>query len=65
VLFRSNLFKKVGITHITCTGCRAGVELFEHGEKHHANHQPNGYFRKPLVIQAGLQSQKLQNEFVF
>jgi hypothetical protein len=32
-----------------------GIELFEHGEQHQADHQPNGNFRKPLIVQAKLQ----------
>ena len=56
----ANFLKEIRITQVACPGRSTGVKLFENSKQHHGNHEPDGNFREPLIIQARLQSQYLQ-----
>jgi hypothetical protein len=55
----ANLLQEIRIAHVGRTGPATGVKLLENSKQHHGNHEPDGNFREPLIIQARLQSQIL------
>ncbi len=49
----AHFLQEVGVAHHAGTGRAARVELLEHREQHERNDEPDGDFRKPLIVQLG------------
>ena len=47
--------QEVGITDIARAHGAASIKLLENSKQHHGHNEPDGNFRKPLIVQAGLQ----------